>query len=185
MSDVTELLRQWNGGDAAAREQLVERIYGELHQVAERYIARERSAPDLQPTLLVHEAYLRLVDVDNVDWQSRAHFLGIAARIMREYLVDNARRRRAKKRDHGVQVTYHEPGIEGDQPQTDLLELNDALERLAKADPPRALLVELRFFGGLTIEETAHVLEQSPATVKRSWQVARAWLYQEMQRGDD
>ncbi len=182
MSEVTELLQRWNGGDADARQAVIERIYDELGAIAGRYLAGERAAVDLQPTALVHEAYMRLVDIDRIEWQGRAHFLAMAARIMREFLVDAARRRNAAKRDGGIQVTL--AGIAGDgQPATEILALNEALERLAAADPDRALLVELRFFGGLTIEETAAVLELSPTAVKRSWRVARGWLYQQMQEG--
>lgn len=184
MADVTVLLQEWNSGSPEAREALIETIYAELKKIARGYLAREKNTKDLQPTALVHEAYLRLVDVDRIDWAGRAHFLAIAARIMREFLVDQARHRGAAKRDGGIQVTYNEAGLGADQPRTDLLALDDALTRLSKADPERALLVELRFFGGLSIEETAKVLERSPATVKRSWQVARAWLYQQMQ-GDN
>ncbi|MEL7538124.1 MAG: ECF-type sigma factor [Pseudomonadota bacterium] len=180
MSEVTELLAQWNSGDPEARAQLIKRIYAELSQIARRYLARESAVVDLQPTLLVHEAYLRLVDIDRIDWAGRAHFLAMAARVMREYLVDEARRRNAQKRNGGVQVTLADPSDSAMNPATDVVALNDALDRLQKADPDRALLVELRFFGGLTIEETAAVLDMSPMSVKRSWQVARGWLYQAM-----
>ena len=180
MADVTELLQRWNAGDEAARAAIMERIYGELGGIARRYLADERAAVDLQPTALVHEAYMRLVDIDRIEWQGRSHFLAMAARVMREYLVDAARRRNARKRDGGIQVTL--AGVDGeDQPATEILALNEALERLAKADPDRALLVELRFFGGLTIEETAAVMGVSDTAVKRSWRVARGWLYQHMQ----
>ncbi len=184
MSEVTELLQRWNSGDADAREAIMERIYGELGGIARRYLADERAAVDLQPTALVHEAYMRLVDFDRIEWQGRTHFLAMAARVMREFLVDAARRRNAQKRDGGIQVTL--AGVDGEAEQaTEILVLNEALERLAKADPDRALLVELRFFGGLTIEETASVLEMSPTAVKRSWRVARGWLYQQIQGGEN
>ncbi|MEM1261028.1 MAG: ECF-type sigma factor [Pseudomonadota bacterium] len=184
MSEVTELLKQWNSGDSEAREQIVEHVYAELGRIARKYLARESNAADIQPTMLVHEAYMRLVDIDRIDWTGRAHFLAMAARVMRDYLVDEARKRRSLKRDGGVRVTLADVGSSLEQPPTDILALNDALERLSKADPDRALLVELRFFGGLTIEETAAVLDLSAATVKRSWQVARGWLYREINRDD-
>ncbi|MEM8981432.1 MAG: ECF-type sigma factor [Pseudomonadota bacterium] len=182
MSEVTELLKQWNSGDSEAREQIVEHVYAELGRIARKYLARESNAADIQPTMLVHEAYMRLVDIDRIDWTGRAHFLAMAARVMRDFLVDEARKRRSLKRDGGVRVTLADVGSSLEQPPTDILALNDALERLSKADPDRALLVELRFFGGLTIEETAAVLDLSAATVKRSWQVARGWLYREINR---
>ncbi|MEO1319090.1 MAG: ECF-type sigma factor [Pseudomonadota bacterium] len=182
MSEVTELLQRWNSGDAAAREAIIERIYGELGGIARRYLADERANVDLQPTALVHEAYMRLIGIDRIEWQGRSHFLAMAARVMREYLVDAARRRNARKRDGGIQVTL--AGVDGAPDQaTEILALNEALDRLAEADPDRALLVELRFFGGLTIEETAEVLDTSATAVKRSWRVARGWLYQHMQAG--
>ena len=179
MSEVTELLLQWNSGDPEARAALVEAIYAELNVVAARQLRRERHG-DLQPNALVHEAYCRLIDLDRIDFQGRAHFLAVAARIMREILIDEARKRNAAKRDGGIQVTLtgalaHESG-----PSTDVLMLHEALERLAEADPQRAHIVELRFFGGLTIEETAAVTGLSPATVKRNWAVARGWLYHTM-----
>lgn len=181
MSDVTELLGRWNQGDADAREAIIERIYAELGGIAARYLANERADVEVQPTALVHEAYMRLADMDRVDWKGRAHFLSMAARLMREYLIDAARRRNAAKRDGGVRVTLS--GVDGDPDAagTDVLALNEALERLAEADPQRALIVELRFFGGLTVEETAEVVQMSPRSVKRSWQVARGWLFNELQ----
>jgi RNA polymerase sigma factor (TIGR02999 family) len=181
MSDVTELLLQWNSGDENARAALIDRVYDELNAIAARYLAGEEAA-ELQPNSLVHECYLRLVDMDRVAWQGRAHFLAMAARLMRQILVDEARRRKAVKRDGGLQVTLSGVHPIIDQPTTNALALHEALERLAEADPERARLVELRYFGGLTVEETAEVLGISPATVKRSWEVARGWLYREMTR---
>ncbi len=180
MSDVTQLLLRWNSGDDEARAALIERVYAELNQIATRHLAREVFAHDLQPNALVHECYLRLVDMDRVEWQGRAHFLAMAARVMRQVLVDEARRRNAAKRDGGVQVTLSGISSAANQPTTNALALHEALERLAETDPQRAHLVELRYFGGLTIEETAEVLGISPATVKRSWDVARGWLYREL-----
>ena len=179
MSEVTELLLQWNTGDHAVRDALVEAIYAELNIVASRQLRGERLG-DLQPNALVHEAYCRLIDLNRIDFQGRAHFLAVAARIMREILIDKARKRNASKRDGGVQVTLSSALVGDGRPSTDVLTLHDALERLAEADPQRAHIVELRFFGGLTIEETAEVIGLSPATVKRSWTVARGWLYHAM-----
>ncbi len=182
MSDVTKLLLQWNSGDHNARESLIEEIYAELNSIAARHLANERQVVELQPNSLVHEAYLRLIDMNRVQWQNRAHFLAIAAKVMREILVDKARKRNAAKRDGGIQVTLSGVYAAADAPTTNALALHEALERLAEADPDRARLVELRFFGGLTIEECAEILEVSPATIKRSWEVARGWLYRAMQK---
>ncbi|MEL6869542.1 MAG: ECF-type sigma factor [Pseudomonadota bacterium] len=185
MSDLTELLQHWHTGDNAVRGELLGRVYSELRAIAARHLSGERAGALVQPTALVNEAYLKLSGLDRMQWQSRSHFLAMAARMMREYLVDEARRRVASKRDGGVQVTLQDVDAREDSPRTDMLALNEALERLAKADPDRALLVELRFFGGLTVDETAEVLGRSPATVKRHWQVARAWLFREMASGAD
>jgi RNA polymerase sigma factor (TIGR02999 family) len=180
LADVTELLLQWNDGNEQARASLIRRVYSELKSIAEGHLAAEGYNFELQPHSLVHEAYLRLVNMNRIAWQNRAHFLAMAARIMRQVLVDQARRRRAVKRDGGLQVSLSGlfPALE--DPTTDALMLHEALERLANADPERARLVELRFFGGLTIEETAEALGMSPATVKRNWEVARGWLYRSM-----
>ena len=182
MSEVTELLLQWNTGDQDVQAALIEHIYSELNAIAARQLRNERHV-DLQPNALVHEAYCRLIDLNRVEWQNRAHFLAMSARIMREVLIDEARKRNAAKRDGGIQVTLSGVFPESDNPSTDVLMLHEALERLAEADPDRARLVELRFFGGLTIEETAVVLDISPATVKRNWTVARGWLYRELNPG--
>lgn len=174
------MLQQWHTKDSDAQNAVVQRLYGELRQIAARHLAGEHASPILQPTMLVNEAYMKLSQLDRMEWQNRSHFLAMAARAMREYLVDEARRRKSQKRDGGVQVTMMDSDHREDAPKTDMLALNEALERLAQADPERALLVELRFFGGLTVEETADVLDKSTATVKRSWRVAKAWLYHEM-----
>ncbi|MFK8051388.1 MAG: ECF-type sigma factor [Woeseiaceae bacterium] len=184
MSELTELLKHWHSDDQAVQGVVVDRIYGELRKIAGWHAAGESAASAVQPTVLVHEAYLRLSQLDRIEWKSKTHFLAMAAKAMRQYLVDESRRRAAGKRDGGIQVTLSDPAVREDMPKTDMLALNEALERLAKADPERALLVELRFFGGLTVEETADALGKSPATVKRSWQVARAWLFREMSAGD-
>ncbi len=177
MADVTELLLQWNSGDEIARAELMQEIYSELRGIAARHLAGERNQGELQPSALVNEAYLRLIDMNRIEWQSRAHFMAMAARIMREILIDESRKRNAAKRDGGIQVTLSGIFAAVDSPTTNALMIHEALERLAEADPDRAWLVELRFFGGLTIDECAEILEVSPATVKRSWEVARGWLY--------
>ncbi len=180
MTDTTALLLQWSDGEHEARDELLARVYRELTQLAARHLARESRPSTVQPHALVHEAYLRLVDMNRVQWQNRAHFFGIAARLMRQILIDQARRRDAAKRDGGVRVTLSDLALDQGQPDTDVLMLHQALEKLAAIDPDRAHLVELRFFGGLTIEETAECLGSSPATVKRHWEVARGWLYRAM-----
>jgi len=182
LAEVTELLLSWNSGDEAVRSDLIDAIYSELNVIAARQLARERGQLELQPNVLVHEAYIKMVDMNRVAWQNRAHFLAIAATIMREILIDEARKRKAAKRDGGIRVTLTGALPAHVDPATDALMLHDALERLADSDPDRARLVELRYFGGLTIEETAEVMNISPATVKRSWDVARGWLYRAISR---
>ena len=177
MAEVTELLLRWNSGDEDARASLIDAIYDELRKIAARHLSGERHVVELQPDALVNEAYIRLIDINRIDWQNRAHFFAVAARVMREILVDHARKRRAAKRDGGVQVTLSNLSSDNSDPATDTLLLHEALERLAAADPERAQLVELRFFGGMTIEETAEVMGVSTATVKRNWTVARGWLF--------
>lgn len=176
-ADVTELLLQWSSGDEVARAELMQEVYSELRNIAARHLVGERNPGVLQPSALVNEAYLRLIDMNRIEWQNRAHFLAMASRIMREILVDESRKRNAAKRDGGVQVTLSGVLAVVDSPTTNSLMIHEALQRLAEADPDRAWLVELRFFGGLTIDECAEVLGVSPATVKRSWEVARGWLY--------
>jgi RNA polymerase sigma-70 factor (ECF subfamily) len=181
--DVTALLLAWRAGDASAAERLLPMVYDELHRQAARAMWREDAAHTLQATALVNEAYLRLVDQRRVEWKSRAHFFGIAAQAMRRVLVDHARGRLAEKRGGTMQrVTLGDAGAaaSGDA-DLDVLALHDALERLAAIDPDQARLVELRYFGGLGIEETADALGVSGATVKREWAVARAWLRRELE----
>jgi RNA polymerase sigma factor (TIGR02999 family) len=182
---VTELLLAWGRGDRAALDTLVPAIYGELHRQAARALQHEDPGHSLQATALVHEAYLRLVDQQRVQWQNRAQFFGVAAQLIRRILVDHARARQAAKRGGGVrQLTLEHAEAHGgdgsDESQVDVLALHDALDRLAKLDPDQGRLVELRYFGGLSIEETAAALGVSPATVKREWVVARAWLRREL-----
>ncbi len=179
--DVTQLLCLWSGGDGAALESLMEAVYGELRRLAHSYLRRERPGNTLQSTALVHEAYLRLIDQKNVTWQNRAHFFGIAASMMRRILVDHARSRKASKRGAGISILTLDDAVAGSGPRDlDLVVLDQALESLAQLDPQQSKIVELRFFAGLSIEETAEVMKISPATVKRDWAMAKAWLYREM-----
>ncbi len=180
--DVTQLLVNWSRGDEAALEQLMPLVYGELRRLAQAYLRRERSNHTLQSTALVHEAFLRMVSQQDVQWKNRAHFYGIAAQMIRRILVDYARSQHAEKRGSGAvkleldeAMAVAQPGVE-----IDLLGLNDALDRLAELDERQSRVVELRFFAGLSIEETAEVLHLSPASIKREWQTARAWLFREM-----
>lgn len=178
---VTALLQAWRSGDASAEADLLPLIYDDLRMRAARYLRQERHNHTLQPTALVNEAYLRLADQRHVDWQDRAHFFAIAAKMMRRVLLDSARKHKSEKRGGGQAVVSLE--VLEDLPALalpDLLPLDEALNGLAKLDPERAQVVELRFFGGLTVEETAAVLGCSTATVVRQWRTARAWLYAEM-----
>jgi len=179
--DVTGLLLAWGTGDETALERLVPLVHAELRRIARRCMAGERAGHSLQATALVNEAYLRLIDVQHVNWQNRAHFLAMSARLMRRILVDYARSRGYQKRGGGaVKVTFDEglPVVGGrDQ---DLVAVDDALEALAKIDERKGKVVELRFFGGLSVEETAAVLKVSPETVMRDWKLAKAWLLREL-----
>ncbi len=178
---VTGLLQAWGGGDHAALDQLVPIVYEELHRQAQRYLRRESPGHTLQTTALVHEAYLRLVDQRQARWQNRAQFFGVAAQLMRRILVDHARRHQAAKRGgSAIQVPLDEGGVAAVESDVDLVALDDALTRLAGLDPQQARVVELRYFTGLGIEETAEALGISPATVKREWAMARAWLRREL-----
>lgn len=180
-ADVTELLGQWGNREHHVEDLLFPVVYNELRKIARAHLRRERADHTLQPTALVNEAYLRLVDQERVEWQGRAHFFGIASQMMRRILVDYARRKNAARRGAGAhKVTFDEAFVAGQSDTVDLVLLDDALQRLAEIDPDQERMVELRFFGGLTIEETAEVLEISPATVKREWATARAWLYREL-----
>lgn len=185
--EVTQLLRAWSGGDQEALEKLTPLVYEELHRVAHRYMARERPGHTLQTTALVNEAYLRLVDVRKVTWQDRAHFLAVCARLMRRVLTDFARSRGYIKRGgHSPHIALDEALLISREPPADLLALDDSLNALAAFDPRKSDVVELRFFGGLSVEETATVLKVSPETVKRDWKLAKLWLLEEMtgERGD-
>jgi RNA polymerase sigma factor (TIGR02999 family) len=176
--DVTALLRAWRAGDEQARDRLIALVYGALHRRAAAYLRRERRDHTLQATALVHEVYLRLVDQRRIDWQNRAQFYGVAAGMMRRILVDHARRgRMAKRSGRWMRVSLHDGAAAVDPPDAEILDLDVALTRLAEIDPRKTRIAELRFFGGLSLQETAHVLGLSIATVERDWQVARAWLY--------
>jgi RNA polymerase sigma factor (TIGR02999 family) len=180
---VTQLLARAKAGNAAAIEELVPLVYAELRRIAGRYVRRERAGHSLQATALVHEAYIRLLKDEDLSFENRAHFLGIAARSMRQILVEHARARDAEKRGgERRRITLDEGLASGGAVDVDLLALEEALERLAARDADQARIVELRFFGGLTNEETAAALDVSPATVKRAWVVARAWLFRELTR---
>jgi RNA polymerase sigma factor (TIGR02999 family) len=184
-SDITSLLRAWSNGDRSALDQLLPVVYAELHRQAERYMRSQPPGHTLQATGLVHEAYLRLVHRQDKEWSGRAHFFGVAAKAMRSILVDHARARGAAKRGGGAdQLTLEdvEASDAGAGPggEIGVLALDEAITRLAELDPRKGSLVELRYFGGLSIEETAKVLGISPATVKREWRTARAWLRREL-----
>jgi len=178
--DVTGLLRQWSDGNQQALGQLLPIIYDELRRVAHQYLHRERHEHTLETTALVHEAYLKLIDQRSVSWQNRSHFFAIAAQAMRRILIDNARKRGAAKRE-GEKIPLDDVAIVSTDKAAHLLALDEALQRLEQIDEQQSKIVELRYFGGLTIEETAEAMSLSPATVKREWAMARAWLYQELQ----
>jgi RNA polymerase sigma factor (TIGR02999 family) len=181
---VTALLADWSRGDSTALDQLLPLVYAELRRIAARQLRGERTNHTLQPTALVHEVYVRLVDQREVDWQSRAHFLGVVARVMRRILVDHARRHGARKRGDGAQcVPLDEVTDVAAAPEVPVLALDLALERLGTIDPDLARIVELRAFGGLTIDEAAHVLKVSPSTAKREWRTAKAWLNRQLAAG--
>ena len=180
-SDVTLLLRAWGEGDAQALDRLAPLVYQELHHIARGYMARERTGHTLQTTALVNEAYVRLVDARQVSWQDRAHFFAVCARAMRRILVDHARSRGYQKRGGGkVRVQFDEALGMACSVDSNLLELDEALDRLSALDPRKAKVIEMRFFGGLSVEETAEALSISPETVMRDWKLARAWLYREL-----
>jgi RNA polymerase sigma factor (TIGR02999 family) len=176
--DPTGLLAAWSDGDASSLERLMPIVYDELRRMAARYLHRERGDHTLQATALVHEAFLKLIDQRQVRWQNRAHFFGIAAQLMRRILVDHARIHLSDKRGGSVtRVSLDEAIVAANQKDVDVVALDEALGRLAAFDPDQGRLVELRFFGGLTIDEAAEVLGTSPATVKREWALAKAWLH--------
>ncbi|CAN5601158.1 sigma-70 family RNA polymerase sigma factor [soil metagenome] len=178
---VTQMLVDWSRGNREAAVQLMPLVYDELRLIARGYLQRERSDHTLQATALVHEAYLRMVDQTQLSWENRAHFFGMAAQVMRRILVDHARRHRAEKRGgEWAKVELDEARLSASLRPVDLVALDEALLDLAKLDPRQSQIVELRFFGGLTIEEAAEVLDVSPRTVRREWRIAKAWLRREI-----
>jgi RNA polymerase sigma-70 factor (ECF subfamily) len=180
VEDISQLLRAWSDGDQLALGQLTPIVYAELHRLAHRYMRGERSTHSLQTTALVNEAYMRLVDYKRMQWQNRAHFFAVSAQVMRRILVDQARRHNLK-RGRGVQhVSLDEALLVNEEPGANLVALDDALNALARVDPRKVQVVEMRFFGGLSVEETAMVLKVSPVTVRRDWSSAKIWLYREL-----
>ncbi len=178
--EVTQLLRAIKTGDPTAAERLLPLVYGELHRLAAGYMRRERQDHTLQPTALIHEAYLRLAK-DDLEWQNREHFIGVAANVMRRVLVDSARAHRAEMRGGGLQRVDLDEGLAISAERSDeILSLDEALEKLARTSPRQARVVELRYFGGLSVEEIAGVLGIAPRSVKRDWSLARIWLYNEI-----
>ena len=181
--EVSGLLRAWGDGDRDALDRLTPVVYDELRRLARRYMRGERPGHSLQTTALVNEAYMRLVDYKSMQWQNRAHFFAVSAQLMRRILVDHARRHNLK-RGGGVQhVSLEETAILDDDRPADLVALDDAMNALARIDPRKVQVVEMRFFGGLSVEETAEVLKVSPVTVMRDWSTAKAWLYRELTGG--
>ena len=184
-SGITQLLKQWRSGEQTALDQLLPLVYDELHRVAQRAIRQQPAGHTLQTTALINEAYLRMCNMPQIEWQDRAHFFAVAARVMRHLLVDHARAQVTAKRGGGAQrVDFDEAAIYASERSAELLALDDALNRLAAADDKKSRIVELRYFGGLTVEEVAEVLGIAVITVKREWAKARLWLYHELQTGE-
>jgi RNA polymerase sigma factor (TIGR02999 family) len=186
-AEITRLLKAWGGGDSDALDRLTPLVYQQLHRMARRYLRSERPGHTLQPTALVNEAFLRLVDIRDLDWTDRVHFFAVCARVMRRILVDAARSRAAIKRgghadraEHSTAIDFDRLPTPGTEMSAQVCALDEALNTLARLDPRRAQVIELRFFGGLTVEETGQVLQISPQTVMRDWRVARAWLAREL-----
>jgi RNA polymerase sigma factor (TIGR02999 family) len=179
-NDVSRLLRAWSDGDQTALEGLTPIVYSELHRLAHLYMRRERTGHSLQTTALVNEAYMRLVDYKRMHWQNRAHFFAVSGQVMRRILVENARRHNLKRGGGVLHVSLEDAALVGADRAEDLVALDDAMNALARIDPRKVLVVEMRFFGGLSIEETAEVLKVSPVTVRRDWSVAKVWLYREL-----
>jgi RNA polymerase sigma factor (TIGR02999 family) len=181
---VSELLAQWRAGDEESLHRLLSLVYSELRRLAHNYLRKERPDHTLQSAALVHEAYLRLMKQQPMHFENRAHFFAVSAQLMRQILVEYARRRKAAKRDPGYKLTLDESLVPARTRSVDLIVLDDALNGLAKVDPRQCRIVELRFFGGLSIEETSQVLGVSPATVKREWNTAKLWLYNQIRRAE-
>jgi RNA polymerase sigma-70 factor (ECF subfamily) len=182
-SDISTLLRAWSDGNRAALEELTPIVYAELHRLARRHMERERPGHSLQTTALVNEAYMRLVDYKHMQWQNRAHFFAVSSQVMRRILVEHARRHNLKRGGGVPHVSLEEAAVVGGGHATDLAALDDAMDALARLDPRKVQVVEMRFFGGLSVEETAEVLKVSPVTVMRDWSTAKAWLYRELTGG--
>jgi len=179
--EISVILKAWSGGDRASADVLLTLVYDELRKIAAQYLRKENSGHTLQPTALVHEAYMKLVDISDINWQDRAHFFAVSANVMRHILVDHARAKLAEKRGGDAQRIELDDAISlSNEPNVDLLAVDEALNELANFDEQQSRIVELRFFGGLTIEETAHVVGISPATVKREWAMAKAWLHRKL-----
>ena len=182
-SEVSLLLQAWNDGDETALEKLMPLVYDELHRMARYYMARESPGHTLQTTALVNEAYMRLVDYKRMQWQNRAHFFAVSAQLMRRILVEHARRHNLKRGGNVQHVALEEAAGVGGKPAADFVALDDAMNALARLDPRKVQVVEMRFFGGLSVDETAEVLKISPVTVMRDWSTAKAWLYRELTGG--
>jgi RNA polymerase sigma factor (TIGR02999 family) len=180
LGDVSKLLMAWTGGEQSALDKLTPIVYRELHRLARRYMKGERPGHSLQTTALVNEAYLRLVDYKRMQWQNRAHFFAVSAQVMRRILVEHARRHNLKRGAAVQHVSLDEAAQVGGGRASDLVALDDAMNALARLDPRKVQVVEMRFFGGLSVEETAEVLKVSPVTVMRDWSTAKAWLYREL-----
>src|SRR5947208_2765222 len=183
MDEVSGLLHAWSDGDQGALDKLTPIVYNELRRLARRYMRGERPGHSLQTTALVNEAYMRLVDYKRMKWQNRAHFFAVSAQLMRRILVERARRHNLKRGGAVQHVSLEEAAVVGGDEDVDLLALDDAMNALARIDPRKVQVVEMRFFGGLSVEETAEVLKVSTVTVKRDWRAARAWLYRELTGG--
>ena len=181
--EITELLRAWSGGDQKALAELAPIVYAELHRLAGRYMKRERPGHSLQTTALVNEAYMRLVDYKRMRWQNRAHFFAVSAQLIRRILVEHARRRNLKRGGNVEHVSLEQAAVVGGSQSDDLVALDDAMKRLAQFDSRKEKVVELRFFGGLSVDEIAEVLKVSTVTVMRDWSTAKAWLYRELAGG--
>lgn len=179
--EISQLLNAWGNGDQAALDKLIPLVYDELHRLAARYMRRESPDHTLQTSALVNEAYIKLIDQKNVRWQNRAHFFGIAAQLMRRILVDHARKHGRAKRGAGVpKLPLHETAVVSVDQSAEFIVIDDALKNLAQIDPSKSRIVEMRFFGGLTMEEIAEVEKVSPSTIEREWRKAKAWLYREI-----
>ncbi len=179
--EISVILKDWSGGNRASADVLLALVYDELRKIASQYLRKERSGHTLQPTALVHEAYIKLIDISGINWQDRAHFFAVSANVMRHILVDHARAKLSEKRGGSAQRIELDDAISfSDKPDVDVLAVDESLKKLAEFDPQQSRIVELRFFGGLTIEETAHVVGISPATVKREWAMAKAWLHRSL-----